>query len=276
VGKGAGIPLFARSRLLKKGTDPAGPRGHGVVVLDRPGEPALGGVGLFLAAKKEVLADGPGVLVVGLDPSRSRIVGIIGIAVLGRITVPVIGIGTVIVGIGVVVLARSAVGRKGSLDFFQSGGDAAKTRGGFELLQIPGPFDVVGGRIDSRPMDVIRVGFLVLLLFGGVAAVGFLVLLLFGTLLDPVALDLAQLARVRIRRDAEFFGRRRRRYRCALGRRGGSDGGGSGNVHCIVLYCSVVSCIGLDGRIDGWILGYFLFYCIVLSSATVVVSSLIS
>jgi len=247
VGKGAGIPLFARSRLLKKGTDPAGPRGHGVVVLDRPGEPALGGVGLFLAAKKEVLADGPGVLVVGLDPSRSRIGGTVVVAVLGRITIPIIGI----VGIGVVVLARSAVGRKGSLDFFQSGGDAAKTRGGFELLQIPGPFDVVGGRIDSRPMDVIRVG-LVLLLLGGVAAVGFLVLLLFGTLLDPVALDLAQLARVRIRRDAEFFGRRRRRrYGCALGRRGGSDGGVSGDVHCSVLYCIVLD--WMDGLMDGFL-----------------------
>jgi len=223
VRKGTGIPLFARARLLEKCTDPLGPRSQGVVVLDRPGEPTLRPVGLFLAAKKEVLADRPGVLVVGLDPLVAAFVVIVivitvvvTIAVIGSIAVVETLVVIVVVPESIVVLTATAtadatatanataatttVGRKGPLDLFQPGRNPAKAHGGLEFLEGLCLFNVLFRRIDSGAMDVIRILFWFRFL-RIVAA-----FLLFRALLDPVALDLAQLARVSIRRDAEFFG----------------------------------------------------------------------
>jgi hypothetical protein len=146
VRKGTGIPLFARARLLEKGADPLGSWGQCVVVLDRPGEPALGGVGLFLAAKEEVLADRSGVLVVGLDPLAAFVVIVaVAVAVIGSIAVVIalVVAAAAVVPESNVLTAAATVGRKGPLDLFQPRRNPAKTHGGFEFLQGLRLFDVL-------------------------------------------------------------------------------------------------------------------------------------
>ena len=152
-----------------------------LVILDRPSKPTLGGVVLFLAAKKEVFANGSRLFVVGFDPRSIVTVSIIIVLVVPKTVVPPI---------------LSTVGRKGSLDLFQSRGYPAKTERRLEFLQGPRFLNIFFGRINSGTVHMVWI-----CLFLFVAA-----LFLLWTLLNPVALDVAQLAGVSIGRNAQFFG----------------------------------------------------------------------
>ncbi len=158
------------------------------MILDGSSKATLGGVVLFLAAKKEIFANGPRLLVVGFDP-RS----IVAISIIIVISVIVI---VVVVSKPVVSSILATVGRKGSLDLFQPRGYLAKTEGRLEFLQGPRSLNIFFGRINPGTVQMVWICLFLLVA----------VLFLLRTLLNPVALDIAQLAGVSIGRNAQLFG----------------------------------------------------------------------
>jgi len=130
------------------------------------------------------------VVVVAVVAARIVVASFVRVAI---VAVAVVVVVPVVCGVTTIGIARSG---KGSLDLFQAGRNPAKARGRLDFLQRPGLFDVLFGRIDAGPIDVVWIL---------VASVLVFVLFLFGTSLDPVPLGLAQLADVSIRRNARPF-----------------------------------------------------------------------